>query len=588
MLHSIRNKIIFVVLLMILALQVISTILQSYQVRSIFTKEYVSATKNLAQSIFFDLETRIGDYRGNLVGEVEEEQIKEIFKVFVQLIQRQKFKSVLESKNDLIRLQFIDNNGELIAISRKTQEGIEHKVKAKHPDAEADDIAVKLVTKGLLASEADQNLIYISVPFTVEDIKYGGLVMTYSDQYIKEGLNHIYLTGFILVLAFILLSSVIIIVFVKQIVLRPIQQMIDLMSKLENGDLGQRFVSNRKDEISKMGNSVNKLADSLQSVFRSIEDVMGSVEKGDLSHRITIDLKGDLHRIKSKINQSILLLSETIHSVRDTSHSVEQSAKELANSAEVLSASSAKQASTIEEVSSSVAEIENYSKQNTERSIKAKELTDSTLSLVTSGNNKMEEMQASMDEINETSQNVTKIIKVIDEIAFQTNLLALNAAVEAARAGKYGKGFSVVAEEVRNLAARSADAARDTSELIESSMQQVQNGVEKTGQTSKILKDIVVEVEKSSELITMIASASQEQTHGISEIYSGMSQANESIQQNSAIAEETASSSDILLNQSTSLQQEIERFKLAEQETIIEIKDNLETAFPQITQDGVN
>ncbi len=583
MLYSIRNKIIVVVLGMILLIQVISVILQSYQVRKMFTEEIILRTQNLAQYVFFDLEKRVQEYRDSMYGDTDEKQIEEMFKVFVQLIQSEMFGTILESKEDLHRIQYIDKNGELIAISRKTEEGVQHQFKSNNKGAKADDIAIKLMKKGLLAFESEQNLIYIYVPLKIKEVSYGGLVLTYSDEHMKKGINQIYLTGTILGVVFVIFSFFGIITFVKSVVGQPIQQMIDLMSKLADGDLEQRYRSNRRDEISKMGNSVNKLAEALQSIFSSIEEVMGAVEKGDLSRKITIDLKGDLHSVKLRINQSILLLSETILSVRDTSQSVEHSAKELTNSAEALSSSSSKQASTIEEVSSSVAEIESHSKQNSEHSTKAKELTNSTLELVNKGNDQMEEMQASMDEINETSQNVTKIIKVIDEIAFQTNLLALNAAVEAARAGKYGKGFSVVAEEVRNLAARSAEAARNTSDLIESSMQQVQNGVQKTEQTSSILKEIVKEVEKSNELITLIAGASRKQTEGISQIYSGMSLTNESVQQNSAIAEETAASSDVLLNQSSSLQQEIARFKLSAMDIRDQVDHEPELTYPQIT-----
>ncbi|MBU2512366.1 HAMP domain-containing protein [bacterium] len=566
MLHSIRNKIIFGVLLTILIIQVISTVLQSYQVRNMFTEEFVLGTQNLAQAVLFDLESRVQNYHDNIVGTVDDEQTKEMFGIFVQIIQSETFESILESKSDLLRMQFIDANGELIVLSRKTDNEIQHKIASKHPEAKADETAVQLVRNRLLKAEMENKQIYVCIPMTIKDVYQGGLVLTYSNQRLNEAENQIYLTGFILVVVFMLLSSLWIVIFVRRIVTQPIQQMIGLMSRLANGELDQRFEIRNQDEISKMGGSVNELVNSLQSVFESIEGVMGGVEKGDLSRKITIDLKGDLERIKSRINQSVLMLSETVYSVRETSQSVEQSAKELSGSADILSSSSTKQAATIEEVSSSTAEIENHSKQNSEYSNKAKQITDSTLKLVNRGNAQMKEMLSSMDEINNTSQNVTKIIKVIDEIAFQTNLLALNAAVEAARAGKYGKGFSVVAEEVRNLAARSTEAARNTSELIESSIKEVQSGVVKAEQTSKILTEIVSEVQKSSELIERITKASYEQTNGISEIYAGISQVNQTVQQNSAIAEETAASSDVLLNQSISLQEEIGRFKLSEQE----------------------
>ncbi|MBT4089984.1 MAG: HAMP domain-containing protein [Deltaproteobacteria bacterium] len=566
MLQSIRNKTIFGILILILLIQVISTVLQSYQVRSIFAEEFVLGAQNLTQSVFNDLTKKVIGYDGS-EEEIDAEEIREKVGFIIQINQIDDFNSILNSKEDLLGMQFIDFQGQLIVTSLKNKDGIEHFNLAKNPDIKADDMATELAKAGNLGLKMEKGRIYLFIPLVIKEVKLGGMVLLYSDHRLANAEKQIYLTGAILVAIFMVVSMIMVILFVRSIVTRPIQDMIQLMTSLAAGELDQRFESKQKNEISKMGNSVNELVIALQSVFISIDDVMGGVEKGDLSRKIVIDLKGDLDSVKKRINQSILLLSETIFSVKSTSQSVEQSAKELSNSADVLSSSSTKQAATIEEVSSAIAEIESHSKQNTEHSKKAKAITDETLELVNRGNRQMEEMQTSMDEINNTSQNVSKIIKVFDEIAFQTNLLALNAAVEAARAGKYGKGFSVVAEEVRNLAARSAEAAHNTSTLIESSMKEVESGVEKANQTSGILKEIVTEVQKSSELIKLIAEASQEQTQGISEIYTGISQVNATVQQNSAIAEETASSSEVLLNQSVSLQQEIQRFKLSDEQS---------------------
>lgn len=563
MLSSIRNKIIVGVLVLILSIQIISTILQSYQVSNIFKEEFILGTQNLAQSVFVDLKSRVQsdfEYAGE---EINKDEAREKLTLFIVINQGKSFEGMLKSKADLLDVQFLDDRGVLTVMSRKTEGKIEHLNLMNNPEIKADTTAIELAKNQELGSMMADNRIVVFIPLIIKDVHQGGLALTYSDYRLNKTKNDIYISGGVLVTIFMLLSTLLVILFVKYIVTLPIRDMIRLMGKLADGDLGQQFESKKQDEIGKMGDSVNELLTSLRSVFESIDDVMGGVEQGDLSREITIDLKGDLERIKSRINQSIQMLGDTVFTVKETTQSVEQSARELSDSAAQLSSSSSEQAATIEEVSSAVAQIESHSKQNSEHANEAKKTTDETLTLVNRGSQQMDEMQTSMDEINDTSRDVTKIIKVIDEIAFQTNLLALNAAVEAARAGKYGKGFSVVAEEVRNLAARSAEAARTTSDLIESSNKQVENGVEIANQTNDILKEIVTEVQKSNELVTLITEASKEQTVGISEIYTGISQVNDAVQQNSAIAEETASSSEVLLNQSTSLQQAIHRFKLS-------------------------
>ncbi len=563
MLRTIRSKIVFGVLVLVLLMQIISSTLQSYQVQSIFFDEFILGAQNLSQSPFLALSDRIKMAQSRKANMTADDIDKQIARSLM-IIQYSAFESILRSKDDLLSLQFVNTKGEPIAVTSKIDEGFEHKNKEKLADFKIHPKVSKMIEKKALDSIQKGSNIHIFVPYSINEAYFGGMVLTYSDERLSAAKRSILYTGVVLFIVFMAAATVIVIIFARRIVTKPIRQMIILMRRLAEGELDQRFEIENQDEIGEMGFSVNELVDSLQAVFKNIGDIMGGVETGDLSRQINIDLKGDLDSIKSRINKSISLLSGTISTVKDTSRSVENSAKELSKSADVLSQASTKQAATLEEISSSIAEIENHSKQNTEYSREAKQITGETLELVNKGNHQMEEMQESMNQINNTSQDVTKIIKVIDEIAFQTNLLALNAAVEAARAGKYGKGFAVVADEVRNLATRSAEAARNTADLIDSSMKQVEFGVQKADQTGSILKEIVDEVKRSNELVTKIAEASLEQSSGISEIYSGISQVNEAVQENSATAEETSSSSNILLNQSATLLQEIRRFKLQE------------------------
>ncbi|MCG8332879.1 MAG: methyl-accepting chemotaxis protein [Proteobacteria bacterium] len=269
-----------------------------------------------------------------------------------------------------------------------------------------------------------------------------------------------------------------------------------------------------------------------------------AVESADSLKKTT----DDLQLMKSRRDKMIKELADTIEHIN-------VGAQSLSQSAQSLSRGSASQAASIEEVSSSMNEIEAQTKANNEHADQAMQLSQQALDTVDRGNKQMEAMQQAMSRIANTSNDVSKIIKDIDEIAFQTNLLALNAAVEAARAGKHGKGFAVVAEEVRNLSERSAVAAKNTAQLIENSIQEVNNGVSNSDQTATILDEILESVKASNSLVGSIYQASTEQNSGIEQVNTALSQVNEIAQQNTAISEETASASEKLTDQSTKLDQ---------------------------------
>lgn len=231
-------------------------------------------------------------------------------------------------------------------------------------------------------------------------------------------------------------------------------------------------------------------------------------------------------------------------------------------SAQVLSQGSTEQASAIEEITSSMTQVAVQTKENAINANQANELAKKAKEAAISGNDQMKEMLKAMQEINGSSANISKIIKVIDEIAFQTNILALNAAVEAARAGQHGKGFAVVAEEVRNLAARSANAAKEMIDMIEGSIKKVESGTKIASETAKALNTIVEDVAKAVELVGSIAVASNEQASGISQVNTAIEQVAQVVQTNSATAEESAAASEELSGQAQIMQEVVERFKL--------------------------
>lgn len=309
-------------------------------------------------------------------------------------------------------------------------------------------------------------------------------------------------------------------------------------------------------------NLSEKAAEDLKKVLDETNVVMKAVSQGDFSKKIDLNTKGDLNLLKASVNNSLSMLGQTIKEVLQVSEKINLGTKELSDVVQSLAEGNVKQAASIEEISSSMSEIGAKAKTNNENASQAQTLSGQTAGDVKDGNQQMQAMLKSMNQINETSSNVSKVIKVIDEIAFQTNLLALNAAVEAARAGKYGKGFAVVAEEVRNLASRSAEAARDTTELIESSIKEVENGVKNADQTAEILIGFVNSIDKVNDYVGEISMASMEQSEGVNEINNGLSLVNDVVQKISSISEESASASQELSSQAKVLRNIMSQFKL--------------------------
>ncbi len=255
-------------------------------------------------------------------------------------------------------------------------------------------------------------------------------------------------------------------------------------------------------------------------------------------------------------------LNQLVSELQQVGERINGRSAEVADSSQALSQGATEQAASLEEISASLHELTSQTKKNADNAGLADRLTGQVQGSAQNGNQQMQQMVAAMADINDSGQNISKIIKVIDEIAFQTNLLALNAAVEAARAGVHGKGFAVVAEEVRNLAGRSAKAAQETAELIEGSLAKAKNGAEIAEHTAKALKEIVQGIGKITDLAGEIATASNEQAEGIDQINIGISQIDQVTQQNTTTAEESAAAAEDLSGQAVRLHTMLSRFKL--------------------------
>jgi Methyl-accepting chemotaxis protein len=301
---------------------------------------------------------------------------------------------------------------------------------------------------------------------------------------------------------------------------------------------------------------------SIGGPIRKVANAAELIAEGDLNIDLDINSKDELGNLANSFRRMAENLNEVMQNISMSSEQVAAGAKQVSDSSMSLSQGATQQASSVEELSSSLEEISSQTKLNAESANKANQLAELAKENANSGNLQMKEMLKAMDEINDSSGNISKIIKVIDDIAFQTNILALNAAVEAARAGQHGKGFAVVAEEVRNLAARSAKAAKETTNLIEGSIKKVEGGTNIANQTADALAKIVENISKVASLVGDIAVASNEQASGIFQVNQGILQVSDVVQMNSSTSEESAAASEELSSQAELLKEQVIRFKL--------------------------
>ena len=314
-----------------------------------------------------------------------------------------------------------------------------------------------------------------------------------------------------------------------------------------------------RNELEEVGSTIMALANGMKN--RSA--LAWEMADGDLTKEVVVSSDRDeLGRALSVMHNHL----KRIHSqLRVTGNHIHVGAKQMADASQTLSSGASMQASSLEKITETVSNMAEHTKHNAENSTLASEFTEEAHGFAKEGNKQMEDLIEAMGDINTSGQNISKIIKVIDEIAFQTNLLALNAAVEAARAGKHGKGFAVVAEEVRSLAARSAKAARETADLIENSVGKAKNGVQIADTTAEALQKIVSSVGKITELIGEIAIDSKDQAERIYQINEELKQIDQITQSNTANAEETAATAEQLAGQTTYLEELLDNFKVDEE-----------------------
>ena len=315
----------------------------------------------------------------------------------------------------------------------------------------------------------------------------------------------------------------------------------------------------RKDELGDCARGFNGICEHL----KEIEGNLAQIADGDLT--TSVHALSDEDSIANSMQRTLDNLNTMFAEINSASNQVSTGSKQIADGAQSLAQGSTEQAASVEELSASIGEIAQKTKENATMAERAATLAGTIMQNAERGSSQMSDMTQAVQEINQASQSISKVIKVIDDIAFQTNILALNAAVEAARAGQHGKGFAVVAEEVRNLAAKSAEAAKDTGGLIQNSMEKAELGARIAGETAESLADIVSGINESSQIVGEIARSSEEQALGITQINTGIDQVAQVVQQNSATAQESAAASEEMSSQSSMLEELISQFKLKSQ-----------------------
>ncbi len=359
----------------------------------------------------------------------------------------------------------------------------------------------------------------------------------------------------ILIFASIIASSIISKVINKSIV-KPLNILINIAKQLAVGDASANVRVLTNDEIGELMKSFKEMIENTRNQAHAAE----VIADGDL----TIDVK--INSEKDVLNTALCNILEKnnyiLSQINNASEQVVTGAGQISDSSIRLSQGACEQSSSIEELTATIEDVKYQINLNADNANKAKIYANNVKDDAIGGNKHMEEMLKAMDEINVSSSNISNIIKAIEDIAFQTNILSLNAAVEAARAGQYGKGFAVVAEEVRNLAARSAEAAKETTNMIETSIKRAEHGTRIAKITANSFNEIVEGIEKVADLAGEIADASNEQSSIIEQINNGVSQVSGVVQANSAAAEESAAAIEELYEQSEVLKGMVGKFKL--------------------------
>ena len=484
-----------------------------------------------------DMYTIVIDGEGNVIAHTDEKQVQQIYNY------KKETKSIIN--NDItteVSVELPDGLKELATALLNGETGT----------AELKNIQGK-------------NAIYSYMPVELPgDSDDWGVITVALTSAVYANTYRLIYTTLALTVLMVVLVIVFAITFAKNLT-QPLQKLSNVAEQIAQGDLNVAITTDADDEIGDVSKALGKTVVRLKSYINYIDEitqVLNQVSKGNLCFELNYDYAGEFYKVKEALFNVRSTLNETIAEMKTVAQVVNSESAILSDGSRTLAQGTTQQATSVEELSASIAQISEHVKVTAQNAQNAEQLSVQAQEMANKGNEQMRNMVVAMEDISESSEEISKIIQSIQSIASQTNLLALNVAIEAARAGEAGRGFAVIADEVRNLAQKSAEAAKSSAQLIERSMQNVKKGTELASDMAESLQTIVDGSNQTLQLVGQIAIASKEQSASIEQVTIGIEQVAEVVQTTSDTAEESANTSGELAMQAEKLKEMVEQFTL--------------------------